>query len=100
MKKFWLIALAAGMTGCQTAPKTEAPKAAAAPAAPKTAAPDDRPVIACFGDSLTAGFGLDPGESFPDLLQKDLDARGHRYRVATWESVGTRRRMGWSGCRW
>ena len=36
-------------------------------------AADTRPVIACFGDSLTAGFGLDPGQSFPDLLQQDLD---------------------------
>jgi acyl-CoA thioesterase-1 len=51
-------------------------------AAPKTAAPDGRPVIVCFGDSLTAGQGLDPGQSFPDLLQQDLDARGFRYRVA------------------
>jgi acyl-CoA thioesterase-1 len=39
-------------------------------------------VIACFGDSITAGFGLDPGQSFPSLLQHDLDHRGYRYRVA------------------
>lgn len=38
-------------------------------------------MIACFGDSLTAGQGLDPGQSFPDLLQQDLDSRGYRYRV-------------------
>jgi acyl-CoA thioesterase-1 len=44
--------------------------------------PDGRPVIVCFGDSLTAGQGLDPGQSFPDLLQQDLDSRGRRYRVA------------------
>lgn len=45
------------------------------------AAADTRPVIAAFGDSLTAGYGLDPGLSYPDYLQKLLDAQGYRYRV-------------------
>jgi len=44
-------------------------------------APDARPVIVAFGNSLTAGFGADPGESYPDFLQKDLDQRGARYRI-------------------
>ena len=39
------------------------------------------PVIVCFGDSLTAGYGADPGQSYPDYLQKLLDARGYHYRV-------------------
>jgi acyl-CoA thioesterase-1 len=39
-------------------------------------------VIVAFGDSISAGFGLDSGQSFPDLLQHDLDARGFRYRVS------------------
>jgi acyl-CoA thioesterase I len=47
----------------------------------RPAATDARPVIVCFGDSLTAGFGLDPGQSYPDLLQQELDRRGYRYRV-------------------
>jgi acyl-CoA thioesterase I len=38
-------------------------------------------VIVAFGDSLTAGFGADPGKSFPDFLQKDLDAAGLHWRV-------------------
>jgi acyl-CoA thioesterase-1 len=37
--------------------------------------------VVCFGDSLTAGFGADPGASYPDYLQKDLDAAGYHYRV-------------------
>lgn len=45
-------------------------------------APDTRPVVACFGDSLTAGYGTEPGESYPDDLQRLLDAQGYRYRVA------------------
>ncbi|WP_348266623.1 arylesterase [Edaphobacter paludis] len=43
--------------------------------------PDNRPVLVCFGDSLTAGYGADPGQSYPDYLQADLDARGYHYRV-------------------
>jgi acyl-CoA thioesterase-1 len=44
-------------------------------------AADTRPVIVAFGDSLTAGYGLGPGESYPDGLQKLLDQRKLRYRV-------------------
>src|SRR6185437_4881288 len=42
---------------------------------------DGRPVLVCFGDSLTAGLGTRAGQSYPDYLQKDLDALGFRYRV-------------------
>jgi acyl-CoA thioesterase-1 len=42
---------------------------------------DTRPVIVAFGDSLSAGFGADPGKSFPDFLQRDLDAAGLHWRV-------------------
>ncbi len=42
---------------------------------------DARPLIVCFGDSLTAGYGADDGQSYPDFLQKALDAQGYRYRV-------------------
>jgi acyl-CoA thioesterase-1 len=44
-------------------------------------AEDTRPVIAAFGDSLSAGFGVEPGKSFPDDLQRLIDAAGYRYRV-------------------
>lgn len=42
---------------------------------------DTRPVIVAFGDSLSAGYGAEPGKSFPDFLQKDLDAAGLHWRV-------------------
>ncbi|MHB1698756.1 MAG: arylesterase [Acidobacteriaceae bacterium] len=64
------------------------PTAANPPSAPASAAPsstadaaDARPVIVCFGDSLTAGYGTDPGQSYPDNLQRDLDHLGYHYRV-------------------
>ena len=39
------------------------------------------PVIVAFGDSLTAGYGAGPGHSYPDYLQRDLDAAGYHYRI-------------------
>ena len=40
-----------------------------------------RPIIVCFGDSLTAGYGTDPGQSYPDVLQTILDTASYPYRV-------------------
>ena len=51
---------------------------AQAPADPK----DGRPVIAAFGDNISAGFGVAAGKSYPDDLQKLIDAAGYKYRVA------------------
>ncbi len=42
---------------------------------------DKRPVVVCFGDSLTAGLGTGPGQSYPDYLQTDLDQLHYPYRV-------------------
>jgi acyl-CoA thioesterase-1 len=42
---------------------------------------DGRPVIAAFGDSLSAGFGAEPGKSFPDYVQRLIDREGYRYRI-------------------
>jgi acyl-CoA thioesterase-1 len=85
MRRIFLIATLALWFGCgkPEEPTAKSPPPAAAPAAqpaPPTAA-DTRRAIVCFGDSITAGFGLDAGQSFPDLLQQDLDRRGLAYRV-------------------
>ena len=40
-----------------------------------------RPILVCYGDSITAGHGLQTGQSFPDALQRDLDAHGYHYKV-------------------
>lgn len=39
------------------------------------------PVIVCYGDSITAGHGLEPSQAYPAALQRDLDTRGYHYRV-------------------
>ena len=42
---------------------------------------DKVPVILAFGDSLTAGFGVAPSESYPARLQRLLDEKGYHYKV-------------------
>jgi acyl-CoA thioesterase I len=74
--------LAVAVAGCKGKP---APEPAAIPSAvsPQSVAPakDGRPVIVAFGDSLTAGYGTDAGNSYPDFLEKDLNAKGFHYHV-------------------
>jgi acyl-CoA thioesterase-1 len=41
----------------------------------------DRPRLVCFGDSITAGYGLDQGESYPDALHRNLEKLGYSYQV-------------------
>ncbi len=73
----------------KSVPAAEAPLPAPKPPAttvpattiPATTINDKRPLIVCFGDSLTAGYGTEPGKSYPDYLQADLDAKRYQYRV-------------------
>jgi acyl-CoA thioesterase I len=89
-----LAVLALSLLGCRTdnttkeaehqdsgrsLPAAEAPLPAPNPTA--TTVNDKRPLIVCFGDSLTAGYGTELGKSYPDYLQADLDAKGYEYRV-------------------
>ena len=37
--------------------------------------------VLILGDSITAGYGLDPGEAYPALLQKKIDAAALPYTV-------------------
>ena len=82
MRKLCFVAMMA-LVGCgkqeesAPRPRAESPRPAPAPASPA----DTRPAIVAFGDSITAGFGLDAGQSYVDLLQKDLDRRGLKYLV-------------------
>ncbi len=84
VKRFLIAAILASLYGCsseQTEPRQTKPVAVASPEpAPAPAPPspvsaeDHRKVLVVFGDSLSAGAGLRPGESFPDDLQRKLDA--------------------------
>jgi acyl-CoA thioesterase-1 len=90
---FILAGLALGTIGCKTDSASKASSQIDAGTAPTQSmqalsprqtpppAKDTRPLIVCFGDSLTAGYGADEGQSYPDFLQKSLDEDGYHYRV-------------------
>ena len=40
-----------------------------------------RKVLVVFGDSLSAGYGLAAGQSFPDDMQRTLDKEGYAWHV-------------------
>lgn len=69
--------------GCSRAGSESAAAPSAAPSLPKGAASpkEKRPIILAFGDSLTAGYGIQKSESYPAVLQRMLDERGYHYEV-------------------
>ena len=46
------------------------------------------PILVCFGDSITAGLGLEQDQAYPQFLQKKLDAQGYAYRVVNLGTSG------------
>jgi acyl-CoA thioesterase-1 len=92
--------LAALALSCRGASTPERARSHETPEAPAAAASDSRPVILFLGDSLTAGYGLDPDEAFPALIQRRLDEAGLRYQVVNAgvsgeTSAGALRRLDW-----
>jgi acyl-CoA thioesterase I len=64
------------------------------------AQPDTMKTILFFGNSLTAGYGLDPEESFPSLIQDKLDSLDLPYKVINAglsgeTSAGGKARINW-----
>jgi len=73
----------------------------AQPGQPKTQVSIDRPRIVAFGNSLTAGLGVAPDQSYPAHLQRTLDAAGYAYRVVNAgvsgdTTAGGVRRVSWA----
>jgi acyl-CoA thioesterase-1 len=56
------------------------PLAAAGDHVQATTQPQAKTVL-FFGDSLTAGYGLNPGQAFPSLIQAKITARGWDFQV-------------------
>jgi acyl-CoA thioesterase I len=87
-----------------------APAATPAPAAQAQARPEaptstparvGRPRVVVLGDSLTAGLGLAPSESYPSLLQQKIDRAGLNFEIVNAgvsgdTSAGGVRRLDWS----
>jgi len=69
-------------------------------AAPAALAAEER-VIVAFGDSLTAGLGVDAGRTYPALLGERLKREGYEYRVVNAgvsgdTTAGGLRRVDWA----
>lgn len=101
-RRFLSVALAAlGAAACQrevTTPRE--PVAQATPATP-TAPAAGRPRVVALGDSLTAGLGLSPEQSWPSLVQQKIDRAGLDVEVVNAgvsgdTSAGGLRRLDWA----
>jgi acyl-CoA thioesterase-1 len=68
------------LSACDAAPPAPEPSAQAAAEAPRPPQGPEKLVVA-VGDSLYAGYGLKPGESWPAKLEKALRERGINARV-------------------
>ena len=81
MFMFYLVGLLGIACQSPNQPATEEtkPVETATVAADNTASPEK--VILFFGNSLTAGYGLEPAEAFPALIQQKLDSLGYDYRT-------------------
>jgi acyl-CoA thioesterase-1 len=57
------------------------------------------PTVLVLGDSLAAGFGVDPSEAFPSVLQRRAEASGITVRVinggVSGDTAGGLRRLDW-----
>ncbi len=107
-----LVFFGLSLTGCQNGTKEPLPNnktpdnSSSTSANSNTSASTNAPQkslakIVAFGDSLTAGFGLSPQQSYPSLLQQKLKADGFEYEVINAgisgdTSAGGVRRIDWS----
>ncbi len=60
----------------------------------------NKKTILIFGDSITAGYGIDPQQAFPALIQERIDSLGMAYNVINGglsgeTSAGGLRRIDW-----
>ncbi|RYC72063.1 arylesterase [Spirosoma sordidisoli] len=96
--------LGVAVWGCGSSDKKDdaatAPTTANAPAATTAAAPSARRVILFYGNSLTAGYGVEPSQAFPALIGQKIDSLGLNYQVVNAglsgeTTAGGKSRIGW-----
>ena len=82
--KWKLVAVVAtpmALLGCKEAPPAPRPDASAAALAMPSAPVSNEVTILALGDSLFAGYGLGPGQSYPAHLEAALKSRGIPARI-------------------
>ncbi len=103
--KFLNLSLAAllglALTACNAGPAADKSAAAETPAAPAAAATKaSTKRLLFFGNSLTAGYGVEPEQAFAGLIGQKIDSLGLPYEVINAglsgeTTAGGRSRVGW-----
>lgn len=106
--KFCYFILASFLLSCGENQKksSDSPSATQVVEAIETTAPSETPIstsktILCFGDSITAGYGLeDSNDAFPAVLQTKIDSIGLDYTIINSglsgeTTAGGKSRLGW-----
>ncbi len=88
-----------GSSDTKTGSATET-TAPATTSAPQTAATSTKKTILFYGNSLTAGYGVEPTQAFPALVGKKIDSVGLGYTVVNAglsgeTTAGGKSRIGW-----
>lgn len=88
-------------TACNSNPKQEEEKPAKKEVEEKvTEKKEQQNNIIFFGNSLTAGYGVEAEEAFPGLIQKRLDSLGYDYNVINAGVSGETTASGQSRVEW
>ena len=74
----WIILVLIVFSSCNNTAKE---KSSNAGTAGQPAEQQQKKTIVFFGNSLTAGYGLEPAEAFPALIQQKIDSAGLPYTV-------------------
>lgn len=98
------LALALAIPACapEPEPRSDRPQTSSAGATAAAPASRFRPgsIILFVGTSLTAGYGLEPEDAYPELVQRKLDSAGLKFQVVNAgisgeTSSGLLRRIDW-----
>lgn len=89
-----------GSSGTKTESKLASESANTTSSAAKTAAPSTKQTVLFYGNSLTAGYGVEPTQAFPALIGKKIDSVGLNYSVVNAglsgeTTAGGKSRIGW-----
>ncbi|WP_210517101.1 arylesterase [Hymenobacter terricola] len=93
--------VAVALTACNSSPTAEKPASSAAAATPATPATNTtKKRLLFFGNSLTAGYGVEPEQAFPALVGDKIDSLKLGYEVVNAglsgeTTAGGRSRVGW-----
>jgi acyl-CoA thioesterase-1 len=95
------VLLGVALTACSSGPTAEQPAASATPVAtvPAVAKATSKRLL-FFGNSLTAGYGVEPEQAFPALIGDKIDSLKLGYEVVNAglsgeTTAGGRSRVGW-----